>query len=627
MDEFFIDFVHKKGVVLIMSNGYNNRIIRINLSSNQITNEKLPEFEKVIETFMGGKGLGAYILTKELKPKIDPLGSENKIIITTGPLQGTQVPLSGRFCVVTKSPLTGLFLDSHAGGTIGPELAFAGYDAVIIEGIASESRYITIFDDDVQIRDGKHLQGLSALDKELIIQKEHGPDVKIMSIGLAGENMVKYACITSESFRNLARGGIGAIFGSKNLLAISIKGTSSGVSVADPEKIKEISTQLRNRATTGRTSGLRIYRIGTPNLVTVASNRDQIPVRNFSSGTIENPSLLEEEALNQYETKKRPCFKCPISCSHIFKGEFAFAKDQHTIAVPEYETLAMIGSNCEVNFETVVEANYLANMYSLDTITLGSTIAFFMECSEKNLVPKQYKSERIEFGDSKGLIDLIHKIAKKQGVGKILAEGTKYVAEFFGEDTINYAINVKGLEMAAWDPRGKLALGLSYATAAVGASHLRGWPSTNKIPANEAITPEIVDSLIEGQDLKLIKDSLIICHFTHSIVPALDLADTQSLYEALTGYRVDERKIAQNIWSLTRYFNMREFDQPAGAYDTLPHRLLNESLPSGSAAGSKAFQSEEDFRRGLKLLYEKRGCQENGDLTSEETDRIENLLK
>ncbi|MFX0087608.1 MAG: aldehyde ferredoxin oxidoreductase C-terminal domain-containing protein, partial [Candidatus Hodarchaeota archaeon] len=233
----------------------------------------------------------------------------------------------------------------------------------------------------------------------------------------------------------------------------------------------------------------------------------------------------------------------------------------------------------------------------------------------------------IEFGDSKGLLDLIHKIARKQGVGKILAEGTKYVAEIFGEGTNDYAINVKGLEMAAWDPRGKLALGLSYASAAVGASHLRGWPSTTKTPFDEPITPEIIDSLIEGQDLKLIKDSLVICHFTHSIVPALELADTQSLYEALTGYRVDVRKIAQNIWSLTRFFNMREFDQPAGVHDTLPHRLLNEALPSGSAVGSKAFQSDEDFKKGLKLLYEKRMCQESGDLTPEELNRIEKLLK
>jgi len=609
---------------ITMSNGYNNQVLRINLSLNEITVAELP---KIIDKFLGGKGLSAYFLTRELSPGIDPLGSENKIIIATGPLQGTSTPLGGRFCAVTKSPLTGLFMDSHAGGTIGPELSFAGYDAIILEGVSNDPVYITIFDNDVQIRNAKHLHGLSTLDKEANIQEEHGSEVKVMSIGIAGENKVKFACITSESFRNLGRGGLGAVFGSKNVLAIAIRGTHKEIQVADNEALKTLSTELRNRATTGRTSGLRLYRIGTPNFVSIASKLDQIPVRNFQSGTIENPGLLEEEALKQYETKKKPCYKCPISCSHIIKNQLPFAKENHIIAVPEYETLAMIGSNCEVDFETVLEANYLANMYALDSISLGNIIAFFMECSEKDLIPKQYKSEKVKFGDSKGLIELIHKIAKKQGVGKILSEGTKHTADIFGNGTNKFAIHVKGLEMAAWDPRGKLALGLSYATAAIGASHLRGWPSTSKLPSNEIIGRPIVESLIEQQDLKILKDSLIICHFTHSIIPAFDLDDAQSLCDAITGRKVDIKEIAQNIWSLTRYFNMREFSEPAGAYDHLPDRLLNEPLPSGSAAGSKAFQSKEDFENGLKLLYERRRCKEDGDLTQEEVERIEELLR
>ncbi|MHA2246962.1 MAG: aldehyde ferredoxin oxidoreductase family protein [Candidatus Hodarchaeales archaeon] len=606
-----------------MTNGYNNRLVRVNLSTNQITTEPLPN---IIESFLGGKGLGAYILAKELPPRIDPLGPENKLIIVTGPLQGSVVPICGRYAIVSKSPLTGLFLDSHVGGSIGPELKFAGYDCLIIEGAATKPRYILIVDDNVEIKDGEHLKGQSTLEKEIQIRKDlDTEEIKIMSIGLAGENMVKFACVTSESFRNAGRGGLGAVFGSKNLLAIAIKGTSRDIPVTDLETLNELSAQLRNRVTQGRTSGLRIYRIGTPNLVSIASNRDQIPVRNFQEGTLEKPALLEEEAINQHKTKKKPCWKCPISCSHIFNEEFSYSKEDHVVPVPEYETLGMIGSNCGVDFETVIKANYLANMYSLDTISLGSTIAFFMECSEKDLVPKKYKSEKIFFGDKDGLINLIHKIANRQGVGDILAEGTKKTAEVF--KTEKFAINVKGLEMAAWDPRGKLALGLSYATAAVGASHLRGWPATTKIPKNEPITPEIVESLIEGQDLKIIKDCLIICHFTHSIIPALNLEDGQALFSAVIGSQTDVREIAQNIWSLTRYFNMREFPESAGTFDQLPYRLLNEPLPSGSAEGSKAFQSDIDFQNGLQIFYQKRQCQGNGDLTSREKRRIEELIK
>ncbi|MHA1512670.1 MAG: aldehyde ferredoxin oxidoreductase C-terminal domain-containing protein, partial [Candidatus Hodarchaeales archaeon] len=272
---------------------------------------------------------------------------------------------------------------------------------------------------------------------------------------------------------------------------------------------------------------------------------------------------------------------------------------------------------------------HLLNKYGLDSISAGNVCAFFMECSEKNLVPEEYKKEKVHFGDDEGLLQLIQKITFKTGVGKILSEGTKRVSEVFGKGTEVFAIQVKGLEMAAWDPRAKLALGLSYATAAVGASHLRGWPSTSKIPKDEMISSEIVETLVDSQDAKFIKDSLIICHFTHSIIPALNLSDMQALYQAATGCSNDIVAIAQNIWSLTRYFNMREFaisGKAAGEFDTLPHRILHEPLPSGSAVGSKAFNSTEDFQKGLQYLYQNRKCKPNGDLTELEVNRIKGLL-
>ena len=208
-----------------MSNGYHDRIIRINLSTKEIDIESLPP--RIAESFIGGKGLGAYILTREVKQGIDPLGPENKIIITTGPLQGSVVPICGRYCIVTKSPLTGLFLDSHAGGFWGPELKFAGYDAIIIEGVSDRPCYISIIDDNIQIRNGKNIKGMTTLDKEIQIKQElNSENAKVMSIGPAGENLVKYACVTSDSFRNTGRGGVGAVFGSKNLLGVSVKGSN-----------------------------------------------------------------------------------------------------------------------------------------------------------------------------------------------------------------------------------------------------------------------------------------------------------------------------------------------------------------------------------------------------------------
>ncbi|MHA1443733.1 MAG: aldehyde ferredoxin oxidoreductase family protein [Candidatus Hodarchaeales archaeon] len=612
-----------------MANGYHDRLIRINLSTKKIELESLPP--KIVETFIGGKGLGAYILTRELKPGIDPLGPDNKIIVATGPLQGSVVPICGRYCIVTKSPLTGLFLDSHAGGFVGPELKFAGYDAIIIEGASNTPCYISIIDDKIQIRNGEIIKGMTTLDKETHIKQElNMQDAKIMSIGPAGENLVKFACVTSDSFRNIGRGGVGSVFGSKNLLGIAIKGSNKKIPVANLEKLNVLAKNLRKRAKTGKDADHWIYRVGTPALLSYSSKSDHLPVRNFQFGTLEDPSLIGEEALQQYVSKKKPCYKCVIQCSHVFDEDFSFKdKEDHIVAIPEYETLGLIGSNCGVKYETIIEANHLLNKYGLDSISAGNVCAFFMECSEKNLVPEEYKKEKVHFGDDEGLLQLIQKITFKTGVGKILSEGTKRVSEVFGKGTEVFAIQVKGLEMAAWDPRAKLALGLSYATAAVGASHLRGWPSTSKIPKDEMISSEIVETLVDSQDAKFIKDSLIICHFTHSIIPALNLSDMQALYQAATGCSNDIVAIAQNIWSLTRYFNMREFaisGKAAGEFDTLPHRILHEPLPSGSAVGSKAFNSTEDFQKGLQYLYQNRKCKPNGDLTELEVNRIKGLL-
>ena len=613
-----------------MANGFHNRLVRINLSTNHITKENLPK--NALDNFMGGKGLGAFILTNELAPGIDPLGPENKIIVATGPLQGSVVPICGRYCIVTKSPLTGLFLDSHAGGFIGPELKFAGYDAIVVEGVAKSPCFISIANDDVQIIEAEELKGLTTLGKADSIKKIlNEPKAKIMSIGPAGENLVKFACLTSDSFRNTGRGGVGAVFGSKNLLGIAIRGTKKDIAVFNKADLTKKASNLRERASEGKKVDHWIYRVGTPALFGVSSDRDQLPVRNFQYGTLEEKaSTLGEEALKDYTTKKKPCYKCVIQCAHVFGDNFGFKDQEHHIAaVPEYETLGLIGSSCAVRYETVVEANYLLNKYGLDSISTGSTIAFFMECSEKQLVPEEFQNEQVKFGDDQGLLDLITKIAYRRGVGKILAEGTMRVSALFEKETDKFAIHVKGLEMAAWDPRGRLALGLSYATAAVGGSHLRGWPTTTKLPKDESVSSEIVETLVSEQDLKLIKDSLIICHFTHSIIPALNLQDVQSLYEASMGGSSNIREIAQNIWSLTRYFNMREFKilkNPAGTYDTLPYRILHEPLPTGLAAGSKAFISEDDFQQGLKYLYRRRYCKDDGDLTEQELARIENLV-
>ncbi|MFW9853502.1 MAG: aldehyde ferredoxin oxidoreductase family protein [Candidatus Thorarchaeota archaeon] len=605
--------------------GFIGSILRINLSTAEIRVEPLPK--SVIQNFMGGNGLGAYLLIRETEPGFSPLGSENKVMLVTGPLQGTRIPITGRYAVITKSPLTNFFLATHAGGSIGPELKFAGYDAVILEETSEDPCYITITEDHVEFKDGKKLLGLSALEKERKIQRIAGENIKVMAIGKAGENQVKYACVTAESFRNLGRGGVGAIFGSKGLLAIGINGTRKEIPVADPEKVRDLANDLRSRVKAGREAELPIYRVGTTNLVRVASKRDQLPVRNFSEGMLEDTSGIDHEAATKYPTKKKPCFRCPLSCAHIYQYKFPFGETDHIIGVPEYETLGMIGANCELDIETTIEINYWANAYGLDTISLGNVLGWFMECSERGLIPDQYMNESLFYGDTRGTIELIKKIVNRRGVGDILADGVQFASRVFGSPTEHFAIHVKGLEMAAWDPRGRYGLGLSYATAPMGASHLQGWPRTTKSPKQAGpITPQIVQTLHEEQDLKIVKDSLIICHFTHSIVPGLSLADSQALFTAVTGFKTDVRNIAQNTWAISRFFNMREIIQPVGEYDRLPYRLLEEPLPTGRAAGSKAFVSLDDFKTGLQYLYKRRRCTQEGDLTQSEIERVIDLV-
>ncbi|MFW9778559.1 MAG: aldehyde ferredoxin oxidoreductase family protein [Candidatus Heimdallarchaeota archaeon] len=605
--------------------GFIGSILRINLSTMETRVEPLPKV--VIQNFMGGNGLGAYLLIRETKPGFSPLGPENKVMLVTGPLQGTRVPITGRYAVITKSPLTHFFLATHAGGSIGPELKFSGYDAVILDGSSEDPCYITIGEDNVEFKDGKKLVGLSALEKERKIQRIAGEKTKVMAIGKAGEKKVKYACVTAEGFRNLGRGGVGAIFGSKGLLAIGINGPRKEIPVADPEKVKELATDLRARVKAGREAKLPIYRVGTTNLVQVASKRDQLPIKNFTEGMLEDTSGIDHEAATKYPTKKKPCFRCPLSCAHIYQYEFPFGEADHIIGVPEYETLGMIGANCNLDIDTTIEINYWANAYGLDTISLGNVLGWFMECSERGFVPDQYTNESLFYGDARGAIELIKKIVKRSGVGDILADGVQSAASAFGSPTEQFAVHVKGLEMAAWDPRGRYGLGLSYATAPMGASHLQGWPRTTKPPKQAGpITPEIVQTLHEEQDLKIVKDNLVICHFTHSIVPGLTLADGQALFTAVTGCETDVRDIAQNTWAVSRFFNMREFGPPVGKYDRLPYRLLEEPLPTGRAAGSRAFESLDDFNNGLQYLYKRRRCTQQGDLTQPEIDRVTDLL-
>ncbi len=593
---------------------WTRKLLRIDLSSGNIQKEDIPV--NILENYIGGKGIATYYLNKEQDPRIDALDADNMIIIATGPAQGV-LPIAGRYVIVTKSPLSGIFIDSHVGGYIGPELKFAGYDLIIIKGKAKVASYIEINNDIVSIKSAEHLWGKLSLDTEDALKKEVDAKSKIITIGPAGEKLVRFACVTSDYYRTAGRGGIGMVFGSKNLKAITIRGTNK---FDKNEAVKNMIKDINDRAQASKDAGHLLSKLGTSWLVEISDARSQMPTLNYSAGEWENVDKIKGQTImEKNKLIRKPCYRCSLACAYVLDTDYEWA-DGRRIQHPEYESLAMLGSNLGIDdHETLLLANHLCNLYGIDTISTGSTISWFIEAGKNGMVPEEYHDETLDFGEFDKILDLIRKIANKEGVGKVLAEGTRIASNIFNYDTDKYAVNVRGLELPAWDPRGKLGLGLSYITSNVGGSHLRGWPKTTEFPRISAI--KIIDSLIEEQDLKLIKDSLIMCHFTHSIKPALNIEDTAKIMSVLSGKEFtagDMRLKAQKMWILARDFNARIDERTIREDDKLPDRLMKQPMPSGLAKGLTAFKSEDDLKLSLDIYYEKRNCNSDGIPTEEE---------
>lgn len=614
-DSLFINRLLANKVIILMISKYcmvwHGKILWVDLSEKRTWVEDIPVY--VLENLIGGKGLGVYYLLKYMDPKVDPLSPDNLIVLATGPAQSI-LPVSGRFCIVTKSPHSGIFLDSHVGGYIGPELKFSGYDAVIIKGKAKNPVYLKILDNEVTFHSSDHLVGKNIAETTDILLKEIDPKARIAAIGPAAENGVKYAVVNCDYYRTAARGGVGLLFASKNLKAIAIRGTKR--KTQHSEKVKSLRTEINKRAKSSALKGHQLPKMGTSWLVDIANARDQLPTLNYQMGQWDKSENINGDALHEVykdKLKRKPCFNCTLACAYVIDTGYSWA--DRPIQHPEYESLGLLGSNLGIDdLESLLKLNHLCNILGMDTISTGSSISWFMECSEKGKVPEEYKSEMVNFGEIDKVIELVEKIAYSRGVGKILGKGVRRASEIFGMGTDAWAVHVRGLELPAWDPRGKLGLGLSYVTSHVGGSHLRGWPATPDFP-DRSVLP-FIDSLIEEQDLKIIKDSLITCHFMHSIDPALNLEDCARVYETLTGIPSSVkhiRELAQNIWILCREFNVRVWgeDNPR-ASDTLVPRLLRDPLPTGPAKGLTAFVSDEDHQQSLDEFYPKRNCSTKG---------------
>ncbi|MFW9915038.1 MAG: aldehyde ferredoxin oxidoreductase family protein [Candidatus Thorarchaeota archaeon] len=580
--------------------GFMGKILRVNLSEATIT-EEVPD-ESDMKNFLGGSGLATKYLFDEVKKGIDPLGPENKLIFMTGPLTATPSPSTGRYSVLAKSPLTGFWGQANSGGFWGRDFKKGGFDGIIFEGVSPKPVYLITDDGKVELRDASHLWGKNTSETTRMIKEELGEDFNVACIGIGGENLVKFAAVMNDCNqpnwgRAAGRCGLGAVMGSKHLKAIASRGTQK-IHVADPEGYRE---EARKRFDWVNQSLLKmtleVY--GTAAVLDLVNEKGGFPTRNWQKGVFAAADDINGTAINEkILTDRKACFACPIACGRIaaIKEEPYASKGEG----PEYESLGSFGSMCDVDdLNAITMAHFLSNEYGIDTISAGSTIAFAMECYEKGILTKDdTDSLEINFGDAAVMIELVHRIAKREGkIGNLLAEGSKAVSEQLGKGSEKFAMHVKGLELPAYDSRAAKITGLSFAVANRGGDHMTAFiegPAFLSMPFLIVEDVELGDELEENpeearvckdfEDAFSVFDAIGGCKFMGMVLTAEDWA---ILISKLMGWddftENDFRKTGERIYNLQRVYNIRE--GLTRANDTLPSRLLEDPLPDGPAKG------------------------------------------
>ena len=598
-------------------NGYTGKFLRVNLEREKITKEDTPK--ALIENFLGGDGFAIKILYDELKKGIDPFGPENKIIITTGPLTGTRWPASGRMHMATKSPLTGFWGEGNAGGFFGPELKFAGYDFLLIEGKAERPAYLSIDNDIVKINRADGLWGKDTRKTTLHLEKKY-PQAQILVIGQAGENRVRYASVIAGFHGAFGRSGLGAVWGAKNLKAIVVKGNKK-IGISQPALFSQLAKQAERKVLTNpQAKQLRKY--GTNLLLDYKQALGELPTRHHTVGKFEQADKLNIECISKnWTVSSRTCFACPIACKKIYQTKPNSGLPVITVEGPEYHGTVFFGPNLGIaDFNFILYACNLCNEYGIDQVSLGSTIAFLIECYEKGLLSKKdVDGISLSWGNKEAVLTLVKKTVNREGIGDLLAEGVKRASEKLGRESKNYALHIKGQEIPAQDARVNPLAGLTQAVSARGADHLRSSinPSAQKTKARDIAQQVKID-----EDFYALRDALIVCYYTCGYPQIFTVKDFTQVLPLLTGIEIfssekELMKIGERIVNLKRAFNLREGLTIRD--DTLPKRFLREPLFSGK--GKKQIAN---LKPMLKYYYEFRGWDEKtGHIKPETLKRLD----
>jgi aldehyde:ferredoxin oxidoreductase len=581
--------------------GFHGRSLHIDMTTGQSSRFVIEEAR--LRAFLGGIGLGVSLLYEYAPPRVDPLAPGNPLIFASAPLVGTGLTTTAKYAVVTKSPLTGFIADSLSSSYFALELKRVGLDAIVITGRAAEWSYIFIQNDQVTVHSGEHLHGKTALECESIIRAElQIPTARVAAIGKAGENQVRFATISNEG-RHAGRGGVGSVMGSKHLKAIALCGNQF-TTVADATGVDRIAEALRQRSLSSVTDKYR--RIGTVANLAVFNRLGTLPTRNFQLSTFDQADNLTGESLTENNFSRRHgCAACTIRCERLFKA--SDGEEQRL----EYETLFALGPLCGINDPAVVlEAARLCDMYGLDTISTGGTIAWAMECSEKGLLAN---AQQLRFGHADDLLTIIPKIAERHDLGRLLGEGSRLAARAIGNGSDYWAMHVKGLELPGYEPRSLKSMALGLAVSPRGACH-------NRSGAYEADFSGTVDRfhadarrgtiVRASEDFAAVLDSLIICKFLRNCFSDF-YPEAAELLRNVTGWDYSGAELLRTgarIHTMKKLFNIREGWHPKD--DWLPQRLLSETLPTGVGAGVGL--SADELRQMIQSYYSARGWDDNG---------------
>jgi len=620
-----------------MTNGYNGKILRVDLSSGKTSVDEPDEI--FYRRYLGGRSLALYYLLKELKPGADPLGPDNLLIFAPGVITGSLLPGTARFTVAAKSPLTGAFAGSEAGGFFGPELKFAGYDAVVIKGKADKPVYLWIHDGEAEIRDASKLWGKTGKETQEGIRKELGDDkVRVALIGPAGEKLVRFACVANELKHVNGRGGTGAVMGSKNLKAVAVRGKKM-VEVKDPDTVKSLAKWFaENYMKKGDTSGL--HDLGTPILVLVHNEMGAFPTRNFHEGAFEGAEKISGETLKEtLGVGQKACFACPVGCKRVVKVDEPYKVDP-AYGGPEYETLGSFGSNCGVDdLKAVAKAAEICNAYTMDTISTGMAVAFAMECFENGILTKDDTGGLdLKFGNAEAMLKMAEMIAKREGLGDVLAEGVKRAAEKIGKGAEKFALHVKGREIPMHEPRLKTGVGLGYAVSPIGADHTQMEHDPcfeEKNPFLEELSPigilEPVKSIDIGprkvrlftylQQWWTLGDCVELCLFATAPARVWRIPQVAQMVNAVTGWDTtvwELMKVGERCTTMARAFNVREgFTKDD---DWIPERFF-EPLEGGPLKGYKL--SKDEFKQAIATYYQMMGWDEGGVPTKAKLEELD----